>query len=302
MTMIQSIKENYLDLGTESRWAESFHLRFAVACCFIGHGILAYQASTNFGSEWNAWVRMLFPESLQYSGASTFLQTVAFIDILDGLLLLMPRIPRSALTWVFVWGGMTALSRLFFLGAHVQPLEVNTLNAFAEFFKRAPNWIIPLLLIANVSPKIEARFQILKNKFNWLNAAVGSQMIGIYLKNCHSVSSPFFHFELMKVNMPLWFFWCVTVGSFLGIVLTLTAAKLPKIFYKLRFLSFIVPITYLCSECFFIYSRNFPGGFEFTFTRLISHFSMYLSVTLWTLEQAQGLSNSSIAKLRSSTT
>lgn len=280
---LEHVRHFYWGLGLKKNWRASIYLRFGVACCFIGHGLLAYHASSNFGSEWSAWVRSIFPESLQYTASVIFLKIVAMLDVSCGLLALRPKIPRIALIWLLGWGSLTAFARLFFLEALRPPIEINTLNAFAEFFKRAPNWIFPLLLIALTSPIIERTFRIIHKRTNWLNAAVGGQILGIYLKNCSQVSNPHFEFELSKSGLPIWSFWTVTASSFLGLIIVIIAAKAPNYFTKIRLLSFIVPLTYLASEGVEIYIHNLPRGLSWTMVSMISHGSMYLSMLCWTL-------------------
>lgn len=281
--LFSSLKNLYEQLASEALWRKTLYLRIAVAGCFIGHGVLAYQASTNFGSEWSAWVRSIFPETIEYAASEIFLKSVAIIDIVDGALLLFPRIPKSALAWVFGWGAMTAGSRLFFLGVYVPPLEINMINALAEFFKRAPNWIIPLLLIANTSPQIAKRFRLLEQKNSWLNIAVGSQMLGLYLKQCYEFNSPFFEFELLKFGIPTNVFWLATGSSLIGLFLVILSAKVPGLLRKAPGVFLLVPFAYVITEGTMIYSRNLPGGFTFTSIRFVSHFCQYLTVILWTI-------------------
>lgn len=282
---LSALKTLYDQLASETLWRKTLHFRIAVACCFIGHGILAYQASTNFGSEWSAWVRSLFPATIEYTASEIFLKSVAIIDIVDGALLLLPRIPKSALVWVFGWGAMTAGSRLFFLGVYVPPLEINMINALAEFLKRAPNWIVPLLLIANTSPKIAKRYRLVDHQKSLLNVAVGSQMLGLYLKQCYEFNSPFFEFELLKFGIPTAVFWLATGSSLIGLFVVILAAKVPGLLRKAPGLFLLVPFAYTVAEGTVIYSRNLPGGFMFTSIRFISHFCQYLTVILWTIQQ-----------------
>jgi len=279
--MVARLKDLYEELGTDSRWQRSLALRIAVAGCFIGHGILAWKASANFGSEWSAWVRMLFPASLEYRGSEIFLKTVAIIDIVDGLLLLLPRIPKSALLWVLFWGAMTAVSRLFFLGVYIAPYEINSMNALAEFLKRAPNWIMPLFLVAVTSPKLNERFKILANKHHWLNFAVGSQMLAILLHQIYEWNGPYFDFELLKVGMPPWFFGAVTAGAIMGLFLLILNYQSKLANKSFNFLLYIVPLTYVCAEGFVVFARNLPAGGLFAFVKFVSHFAMYFCMVLW---------------------
>ena len=229
-------------------------------------------------------MRSIFPGTIEYAASEIFLKSVAIIDILDGALLLFPRIPKSALAWVFGWGAVTASSRLFFLGIYVPPLEINMINALAEFFKRAPNWILPLLLIASISPKIEKKFNLLEQKKSWLKLAVGSQMLGIYLKQCYEFNSPFFEFELLKFGISIDFFWLATGSSLIGLIVVILDAKVPGIFKKAPGLFLLVPLAYALAEGATIYSRNLPGGLLFTSIRFVSHFCQYLTVILWTID------------------
>lgn len=298
--MFEWLKRTYANLGMEINWRRTLSLRVVVAGCFIGHGILAYQASTNFGSEWSAWVRSLFPREYEYQSSEIFLKTIALMDITNGLLLFLPRIPRIALAWVFCWGAMTAASRLYFLYGYSPPMEINTFNALAEFLKRAPNWITPLFLVAASSPAIEKRHQILSRKIPWLNFAILCQLSGILLHNAHEANGPFFDFELLKLGMPLWFFYVVTVGSALGILVVARVHIQPKIPGSCWFLPMIVTLTYICAEGFSIYSQNLPAGSSFTAVQFLSHFAQYYCMWMWSKIQLQ-ITPPSVAFLRKAT-
>lgn len=213
------IKSAWESLGTESLWRDTLILRIAVAACFIGHGLIAIQVSSNFGSEWSYWIRSVLPSAIEYDASKNLLRIIGVIDILDGIFLLLPRIPRQALAWVLGWGFLTALSRLFFLGAHIPPFELNGFHALAEFLKRTPNWILPLFLVAATSPGMRFSAAILINKYKILTLTVAAQMVAIFLNNAYEYRGAYFDFELLKLGMPIWYFWAVTGLSVLAILM-----------------------------------------------------------------------------------
>jgi hypothetical protein len=275
------IKSAWESLGTETLWRETLLLRIAVAACFIGHGLIAIQVSSNFGSEWSYWIRSVLPSAIEYNVSKNLLRLIGVIDIVDGVCLLLPRIPKQALAWVLGWGFLTALSRLFFLGAHIPPFELNGFHAFAEFLKRTPNWILPLLLVATTSPGMRFSASILKNRYKILTLTVAAQVAAIFLNNAYEYQGAYFDFELVKLGMPTWYFWSVTGLSGLAILM------LPAVYFfgeRLRLIragALSVLVVYLMAEGFSIFARNAPGGFSYALIRFISHLSMYTCLFWW---------------------
>ena len=275
------IKSAWESLGTESLWRDTLILRIAVAACFIGHGLIAIQVSSNFGSEWSYWIRSVLPSAIEYDASKNLLRIIGVIDILDGICLLLPRIPRQALAWVLGWGFLTALSRLFCLGAHIPPFELNGFHALAEFLKRTPNWVLPLLLVAALSPGLRFSAQILEKKYKILALAVGAQMLAIVLNNSYEYQGSYFEFELTKVGMPTWYFWMVTSLAIFSLLLV------PLIYFKGQHASLvtawsvIVLAVYVMAEGFSIHARNIPGGLVYAAIRFVSHMSMYTCLLLW---------------------
>jgi len=282
------IKTVWESLGSESLWRETLALRIAVAACFIGHGLIAIQVSANYGSEWSYWIRSILPSAIEYEASKNLLRIIGIIDILDGICLLLPRIPKQALAWVLGWGFLTALSRLFFLGVYVPPYEVNGFHAASEFIKRTPNWVLPLLLVAATSPGLGFSDSIRKNKYKILTLTVAAQTVAIFLNNSYEYQSPFFEFELIKVGMPQWYFWmvtCLSIFSFLMLILIYLQNKRSILISVVG--ATVTLLVYTMAEGFSVYARNLPGGFFYALIRFVSHMSMYTCMILWFSETLQ---------------
>lgn len=275
------LKKIWSGLGAEEHWERTIVFRIAVACCFIGHGIIALQVAGNYGSEWSYWVRSILPSSIEYKGSELLLRIVGLLDIVDGLMLLLPRIPKQALLWVLGWGFATAASRLYFLGVLVPPFEVNGLHALAEFLKRTPNWVMPLFLVAITSPSVPQSTNVLKHKELIFSLAVASQMLALIANNTFEWLSPLFEFELMKHGLPVWFFWTETLLAIFGLFMIFTQIFIKPWRAIMRIGILAVFVAYCMAEGSYVYSRNLPAGFSYTLIRLVSHFSMYTCLLLW---------------------
>lgn len=103
-------------------------LRLSVAGEFIGHGVFALQAK----SDWVKWVNQL--SGLDMGTSTQFIIGIGVIDLALALLVLV-RPMRAALLWMAFWGFWTAL---------VRPLVGLPVWDFVE---RWANWGAPLALL-----------------------------------------------------------------------------------------------------------------------------------------------------------
>jgi hypothetical protein len=104
-----------------------YTLRIAAAMCFIGHGAFGL-----IGKE--IWCNYFAVFGIGHGMAYKLMPWVGSVDILCGIsLLIYPT--KAVLTWLVVWGTITALMR---------PMSG---EPFAEFIERAGNFGAPLALL-----------------------------------------------------------------------------------------------------------------------------------------------------------
>src|SRR4051812_13812396 len=89
-------------------------IRFAIAACFIAHGIVAIRISAVYFAQWNEWLQSL-PFHFSLTSIKWILRVIGTIDITCGLACLVSSRRKVALYWMVGWGFLTAVSRLYFL-------------------------------------------------------------------------------------------------------------------------------------------------------------------------------------------
>ncbi|MEI6398981.1 MAG: hypothetical protein WCO71_09440 [Pseudomonadota bacterium] len=256
-------------------------LRAAIFSCFVAHGIVAIQASGNYGSEWSAWVRSLLDPEHQYELSSIILKTVGAIDVSAGLMFLAPRVHPLAIAWAIFWGASTTLSRLYFLGVHIPPFEFNGLHALSEFLIRTPNWMLPVFFFAGSEHSKKTPFNIPLSLSNGIVIAIWTQMVGILLHCVYEYNSPYFQLELSKFGMPAWYFQALTAGSLISVFL-IGFNQLKSVRLPLKTLAFVLATaTYAMTEGFQVFMLNARSGFVYTFLRVLEHVPIYISFALW---------------------
>lgn len=117
----------------------------AVVCSltFIGHGLYALNVHPRPSSFITMSMDVL---SFSQRGAVNFLVVAGILDLIVAAAIFVPRLRRFALTYMVVWGALTALARIV---ANVSPVE----NYYgidpwlAESLVRTAHWTIPLLLM-----------------------------------------------------------------------------------------------------------------------------------------------------------
>jgi len=115
-----------------------YTLRFASAMCFIGHG--AFGIITK-----EIWCNYFAVFGIGHQTAYTLMPYLGTVDILMGIsLLFYPT--RTVLSWLVIWGMITALLR---------PLSG---EPFAEFIERAGNFGAPLALLILSGKNIKGFF------------------------------------------------------------------------------------------------------------------------------------------------
>jgi len=121
------------------------------AMTFLGHGLYAagihpvplnYQTMT---------MKLL---SMDQENAIRFLAIVGWLDILAAVTVFLPRLRVITLSYMIVWGGLTALARIISHIGMAQPLY--GLDPWlAETLVRTPHWMLPLLALLLISRRIK---------------------------------------------------------------------------------------------------------------------------------------------------
>ncbi|RYZ55134.1 MAG: DoxX family membrane protein [Proteobacteria bacterium] len=111
-------------------------LRFGLALTFITHGIEALLKYPGFVAAITQVNQTLLPAIYSESLTNNLLVVIGVVDVMVGLLVLF-RPSRTALVYMAVWGGLTALSRVA-----ISPYE-----GMFEAMIRAPHFMLPLLIM-----------------------------------------------------------------------------------------------------------------------------------------------------------
>lgn len=122
-------------------------LTLACALTFLGHGLYAcgyYPIPRHFLS----MTLQLTP--LSEANATLLLTVIGFLDLLAAAAIFFAPLRRLALSYMLVWGSLTALARFFYYIDTTLP-RTNLPLALTETLVRSPHWWIPLLLIAHIS-------------------------------------------------------------------------------------------------------------------------------------------------------
>lgn len=118
-------------------------LKVGVSLCFIGHGLYALDIAPLPASFLTMTLNLTpFGEE----GARLFLMTVGALDIIAALCVWLPisELRRSALAYMIIWGGLTALARP--LGEPSLSLADRALVWGPELLWRLPHMLAPLWL------------------------------------------------------------------------------------------------------------------------------------------------------------
>jgi hypothetical protein len=111
-------------------------LRFGLALTFVTHGIEALLKYPGFVASVTQVNEVLLPALSSESLTHKLLVFIGVVDILVGLFVLF-RPNRTALVYMAIWGGLTALSRIA-----IAPYE-----GLFEAMLRAPHFMLPLLIM-----------------------------------------------------------------------------------------------------------------------------------------------------------
>jgi hypothetical protein len=113
-------------------------LAVAAAATFAGHGLKAFQAPPNFVAYLDCAFRLVTAADCPAASTDALLLAIGITDIAVAALVLRNRRGAStALAWMVVWGGATAVIRCVHGGLEAWPLTA----------ERLPNALVPLALL-----------------------------------------------------------------------------------------------------------------------------------------------------------
>jgi len=116
----------------------------AIALTFLGHGIYALGIPVR-PTEFIGLVQGCLP--LDSGGTAIMLTVVGILDVLAVICLFIPRTRRAALTYMVIWGSLTALARPW---ANFETAS-SLLRWGPELLIRAPHFLIPLYLLGHTA-------------------------------------------------------------------------------------------------------------------------------------------------------
>ncbi|MBZ0137686.1 MAG: hypothetical protein K8I27_15075 [Planctomycetes bacterium] len=112
-------------------------LRVGAGATFLFHGIEALLGKAEFVDYLISAGDTLFAVNLSESTARTTLGIIGVLDVLAGVAILLPKRLRAVACWMALWGFVTALARVVYLGWGNWP----------ELLIRVTNGAVPLTLV-----------------------------------------------------------------------------------------------------------------------------------------------------------
>lgn len=237
---------NVTRMPSKNRNRISTLIRLSIIFSFVCHGIIAGQNSNIVGA----------------------------IDFLCALGFCMPKVPPIAVIWTCIWGIATAASRLYFLETPHQPYLSSVGPPFAEFFQRAPTWILPMsYAVLFGSLKDQPRFQRY-SMTDFCRLGVAGVVFALAL---HYVIDWNINFPLgvTKKGMAIWYFY---LGGSMAIAAAM-GAGLDYFQQNKSLLTMASPFTGLAalvlSEFFEIFFLNAPHGLVLMALTIGEHLPIY---------------------------
>ena len=256
-------------------------LRIAVSLCFAGHGILALMNSNIFYSQWSQWVQSIFPHDLRYMGSQLVLGIVGSLDLLVAIRFLLPKIPGYALLWAIVWGTITAISRLYFLGSWQSiPTFINFANPIGEFLVRVPNFFVPIVVFIFFTEQGQRLFSNRFTMDKFISIAVFATMAGLFFEYLAHLFHPLLQLEIDKIGMPLWYFHLSGALIVLAVcAMVLSSAKSAPRFNLIA--AVCCGVSYALIEGFTLVIVHSPHGMFFLSIQIAEHMPTYICLLFY---------------------
>lgn len=253
-------------------------LQWAVALCFLCHGLWAIRNATIYHSEWNVWIQSLFPQA-PFVGARHFLTTVGMIDIVAALCFLRRHPPRVAYAWVIPWAFATAMSRFYFLATLRLDVWQGLVAPLAEVLARVVNFGVPLLawqLTRGASAKRIGERSV-KGLYHLI---VTASVVAIALRYLTTFLGPEYPYKMHKLGESLWFFHTAGLLAWAAVCGMLVSPRLEKPSAQ-TIVTMLVIACVVLHEGFDLGWRHLPHGFTMLLIGLGEHAPLYVAVAAW---------------------
>ena len=118
-------------------------LKIAIALTFSSHGLYAIGVYPRPGAFIDMVINILHTSE---AGAIRFLNIVGVLDFLVSIAIFIPRVSRVALIYAVIWGGLTALARVWANFYWSFPLESLHQHLYETIY-RLPHMLVPLAVL-----------------------------------------------------------------------------------------------------------------------------------------------------------
>ncbi|MEX0981083.1 MAG: hypothetical protein WD577_06195 [Bacteroidales bacterium] len=149
----------YVVNGKIQRSRIELFLKIAIALTFSSHGLYAIGVYPRPGAFIDMVINILHTSE---AGAIRFLNIAGVLDFLVSIAIFIPRISRAALIYAVIWGGLTALARVWANFYWSFPLESLHQHLYETIY-RLPHMLVPLAVLYLSFPGLSI-FRIVRSR------------------------------------------------------------------------------------------------------------------------------------------